>query len=146
MMDVYTGKNPDPAAEKQANDFLMLKFNPWDFVFHFIHLAPSASVRGKGSTQNSISGFSTMCSVCGSSFEIPQFASWNDCCIVLGAHYLSAGFISAVLWIQRGTEVLLQAFAWWFRTTAGVIKLRHAVRKPRTALTACVHYKWSSCC
>lgn len=76
MMDVYIEIKSNPAAEKQTNSLLMLKFNPGDFIFRLVlkSLAPSASVREKHSTQNSISGFSTTSTLCGSSFEIPQFA------------------------------------------------------------------------
>lgn len=67
-------KTSTQQLKKQTNNPPMLKFNPGDFMFHFILKSLSVSVREKSSTQNSFSRFSTMCSLCGSSLEIPQFA------------------------------------------------------------------------
>lgn len=36
MMDVYIEIKSNPAAEKQTNSLLMLKFNPGDFIFHLV--------------------------------------------------------------------------------------------------------------
>lgn len=72
------------------------------------------------------------------SMKRPSHCSWST--LVVCRLHLIYSLNSVRYWNTT------PGFGWWFETTADVIRLRHADRKLRTALTVCVHYKWSSCC